>query len=83
MYSDIEIVDEIIESGCGTNIVAAWERIKKKLAEALKPSHNSDYAAALRVIDEFVGKPTDEFSKNIQDFITYCQRLNAEVPHSV
>jgi len=42
MYSDIEIVDEIIESGCGTNIVAAWERIKKKLAEALKPSHNTE-----------------------------------------
>jgi hypothetical protein len=40
MYSDIETVDEIIEAGCGTNIVAAWGRIKKKHAEALKPSHN-------------------------------------------
>jgi len=34
----------------------AWDVIRKKLAEAEKPSHNSDYTAALRkAIGDFFG----------------------------
>ena len=45
-----------------------------KAAEALKPSHNSDYAAALRVLKEYYG---DVDLKKVSGFAEYCVRLNA------
>lgn len=46
--------------------------------ESPKTAHNSDYATALRIIDEYVGSPLENFNGDFQGFITHCQqRLNS------
>jgi len=55
----------------------------KAAESAPSASTNSDYEAALRVIDEFVGKPTEIKTKiSINDLFDFCiQSLNADKPN--
>ena len=73
-------------SECGqahVRIVKKCSRCKVAFtAEALKPSHNSDYATALRVWREWDEMPFDGWPEDIPDFDEYCkERLNSEEPN--
>jgi hypothetical protein len=64
MLDDIQTVDAIIESGCGSNIVAAWGRIKVMLKRCQQPT-NSQSDAISAYIKEFDILADDTVSKNI------------------
>jgi len=62
MLDDIQTVDAIIESGCGSNIVAAWGRIKVMLKRCQQPT-NSQSDAISAYIKEFDILADDTVSK--------------------
>ena len=75
---DIVAVDGILGLVAGENLRAkeAWACIKTDIAEALKPSHNNDYASALRdIIRTYFGNvPETTIGAIIED----VQRLNTD-----
>jgi hypothetical protein len=42
VIDDVETLDPLIEAGCGSNVVAAWGRIKQFVLVALKTSPNNE-----------------------------------------
>jgi hypothetical protein len=79
---DINFVDDhICKTDPSQKVLDSWVRIKKDAAEALKPSHNSDYAAALKVVGEFCIEHSS--SEQCIDFRGWLlQRLNETRSHS-
>lgn len=74
----IKMLDEHHEDwGCCED---EWKFIRAKLAEAVpSASANSDYAAALRVIDEFV---RSEMKDSVASLNIWCkQRLHSGEPN--
>ena len=78
MLDDIQIIEAgwVCDCPMCKKELLAWNRIKKVYAEALKPSHNNRYAAALEVWQEF--KRNDGVAHTLP-FDWYCkERLNAK-----
>jgi hypothetical protein len=73
---DINFVDEhICKTDPSQKVLDSWVRIKKDAADALKPSHNSRYMAALAVYEEY----QNSNESRIRFFDSWCrERLNAE-----
>jgi len=64
-----------------TDVKDLRDAVAADIAEALKPSHNSDYAAALRVRNEYVDTHSIK-GADINGFADYCeQRLNSAEPN--
>jgi hypothetical protein len=79
LTDDIELVssNDFYNGHADGDMGEAWERIKKFCEEALKLSHNSDYAAALKTYREY----TSSGVSTIEHFVTFpswCEeRLNS------
>ena len=77
LENDIELIDKAIyRNGVNYVMQASWDRIKKELVVGQKTTTNIDYAAALRVFDEYARSTDRELS--IPAVVSWCkERLNS------
>ena len=75
---DLITVRTFIDANAPSIVKDAFEIICKDTAEALKPSHNTDYAAALsRLKGPEIGQKSRAWNEAIDACIEELQRLNS------